>query len=299
MSSEAATTVEHVDADGVVTYESVHIPVSAPSPVEQVLAATEVSLRKRARVALKSGYLPTSVYTEEQVLMIVRAGEELGLPFMASLRTISLVEGKIALEATLMRALALRKIKGSKIVFHECSAERCVVEMSRPSAAIMVTYGIVDAQRAELTKKTNWKKHPISMLIARASAIGCRAIFADALMGGSVYDPDELDRSGDGSMSEQDVEIERYKQEIEALAVALPEEKREACLRQTRDAALTSNVTLLLKIRDRVKSLVDRQEPLEEPTEKPEVVNALSGGANAEANESTQRAPEAQEEIVS
>jgi hypothetical protein len=292
MSSEAASHVEHIDADGVVTYESVPVPSPA---VEQILAATEVSLRKRARVALKSGYLPTSVYTEEQVLMIVRAGEELGLPFMASLRSISLVEGKIALEATLMRALALRKIKGSKIVFHECTAQRCVVEMSRPSAAIMVTYAIEDAQRAELTKKANWRRHPISMLIARASAIGCRAIFADALLGGSVYDPDELDRSGD-AMSEQDVEIERYKQEIEALAVALPEEKREACLRQTRDATLTNNVTLLQKIRDRVKSLVDPQDPPEEPTKTPEtpetpeteVVTVLSGGAIAEETKSTQ-----------
>lgn len=283
--------VERVDADGVVTYEPVPLdPMPIASPVEQVLLATEFSLRKRARVALKSGYLPTSIYTEEQVLMIVRAGEELGLPFMASLRSISLVEGKIALEATLMRALALRKIKGSKIVFHECSAQRCVVEMSRPSAAIMVTYSVEDAQRAELTKKTNWRRHPISMLIARASAIGCRAIFADALLGGSVYDPDELDRSGDGSMSEQDVEIERFKQEIEALAVALPEEKREACLRQTRDAALTGNVALLQKIRDRVKSLVDPQDPPEEPVgdSEVEVVNALSGGANAEETQSTQ-----------
>lgn len=295
--SAAVSFVEKVDEDGVVTYEPKSIPqptqpAKLPAAVEQVLAATEVSLRKRARIALKSGYLPTSVYTEEQVLMIARAGEELGLPFISSLRSISLVEGKISLEATLMRALVLRKVKGSRIIFRECSSQRCLVEMSRPSASITVEYTIEDAARAELLKKSVWKKNPISMLIARASAIGCRAIFGDVLFGGNAYDPDEL--GDEESMSDQDVEIEQCRQEIEALAVALPEEKRNICLSQTRNAVLLRNGVLLQKIRNRVKSLLDSP-PVEEPTDKQRMVNALPGEAVTETTD-THRT---QEEIES
>jgi hypothetical protein len=188
--------------------------------IEQVLVATEAQLRRKARIAIKSGYLPSNIYTEDQVLTIVRAGEELGLPFMSSLRAIHLIEGKIALEATAMRALVFRKIPGARIDFIECSAERCIVEMQRPGGKTNVfAFTIEDARRAGLLGKKNWK-YPVSMLIARASTIGIRAIFPDAILGGFgiMSELDELEDEADKQpqpMSDIDIEIEKLRSEIQ------------------------------------------------------------------------------------
>lgn len=239
--------------------------------IDAIIIAPEISLRKKARVALKSGYLPTTMFSEEQVVTIARAGEELGLPFMSSLRSISLVDGKITLEAGLMRALVFRRIKGAKIDFIECTSEKCIVEMQREGGKVnRFVYTIEDAKQAGLLKKSNWQKYPISMLIARASAIGCRSIFPDALLGGSVYDPDEIGLT----ISEYEIEIERLKSEIISLAVALPEEKRTACLDQTQDAVSRCNVTLLEKILLRTREIVEGRELQEGKVEVVQVVES-------------------------
>jgi hypothetical protein len=236
-------------------------PKAKPA-IEQVLVATEAQLRRKARIALKSGYLPSTVYTEDQVLTIVRAGEELGLPFMSSLRSIHLIEGKIGLDATVMRALVFRKIPGARIDFLECSAERCLVEMQRPGGKTNVfAFTIEDARRAGLLKKNNWIKYPISMLIARASALGIRAIFPDAILGadGLMYELDEIsdEISLHPKMSERDIEIEKIRSQILALIVSMPEEKRTACIDQTNRAAEKYNIELLNKILARTKEIVE------------------------------------------
>jgi hypothetical protein len=239
-------------------------------PIDAIIVAPEVALRKKARVALKSGYLPSTIFTEEQVVTIVRAGEELGIPFMSSLRSISLVDGKITLEAGLMRALVFRRIRDAQIDFIECSSEKCIVEMQRPGGKVnRFIYTIDDAKVAGLLKKSNWQKYPISMLIARASAIGCRAIFPDALIGGSIYDPDEI---GNLPPSEFDIEIERIRQDILSLAVALPEDKRTVCLDQTQEAVSRCNVVMLEKILFRVREIVEGRN-VEEGTVEVEVVS--------------------------
>jgi len=253
-------------------------PVSATAPVEakvdlpkpeekrpvleQVLIATEAQLRRKARIAIKSGYLPSNIYTEDQVLTIVRAGEELGLPFMSSLRAIHLIEGKIALEATAMRALVFRKIPGARIDFIECSADRCIVEMQRPGGKTNTfAFTIEDARRAGLLGKKNWK-YPVSMLIARASTIGIRAIFPDAILGGFgiMSELDELEDEADRHpqpMSDIDIEIERLRTEILTASAPMAADKRATCLDQTNKAAANYNIELLQKILSRAKEIVE------------------------------------------
>jgi len=223
-----------------------------------------IMLREKAKVFLRSGYAPVSMYREEQVITIVRAGQELGLPFHASLRCISIIEGKIALEAALMRALVFRKIKGARIDFIECSAERCVVEMQRPGGRVNAfVYTIEDARRAGLLSKKNWQRHPISMLIARASSIGCKAIFADALLGGNVFDPDEIDEITNENSDEQ-LEIDKLRESIYALASSLSEERRVVCLQQAQQAISQRNTTLLEKILAKLREIVEGRELREE-----------------------------------
>jgi hypothetical protein len=264
--------------------------------IEQVLVATEAQLRRKARIAIKSGYLPSNIYTEDQVLTIVRAGEELGLPFMSSLRCIYLIEGKIALEATAMRALVFRKIPGARIDFIECSAERCLVEMQRPGGKTnLFAFTIEDARRAGLLAKKNWK-YPISMLIARASTIGIKAIFPDAILGGFglAYEVDEIDDDKVGPLSETDIEIEKLRSEILIVSSSMPDDKRLACLDQTNKAAAKYNIELLQKILLRAKEVVGTAptQPATPPGTQPTTTSPITKesplGDSEKENEGTQ-----------
>lgn len=217
---------------------------------------SELQIRRKAKLAIRSGYLPPNIFTEEQVFVIVKAGEELGIPFMSSLRCISLVEGKITLESSLMRALVFRRIPGSRIDFVEASSEKCIVEMQRPGGKVnRFVFTIEDAKKAGLAQKKNWQRFPISMLISRVSAIGCRAVFPDALLGGNVFDPEELE--GSSVASDYDIEIENLKQSISAIVRDLPEEKRTICIDQMNEAVSRGNISMLKKILSRTKEIIE------------------------------------------
>lgn len=122
-------------------------------------------------------------------------GRELGIPPMMALSHIHVIEGRPTASAELMRALVQKA--GHVIFVREQSPELATVvakrrEWSETMPLVEVTYTIDEAKEAGLTGKSNWKKHPTDMLVARATSRMCRQVFADVLMGAS-YTPDELD----------------------------------------------------------------------------------------------------------
>jgi len=133
--------------------------------------------------------------------------------------------------------------------------------MQRPGGKTnLFAFTIGDAQRAGLVKKNNWMKYPISMLIARASAMGIRAIFPDAILGGCgmVYEIDEIDdRETPSGLSDRDIEIERLRTEILTASAPMAADKRATCLDQTNKAAANYNIELLQKILSRAKEIVE------------------------------------------
>lgn len=267
MNEETASDGSVYDAETGVVISSNYLPAQKEALQINSKPSSEVQIRRKAKLALKSGYLPPNIFNEEQVFVIVKAGEELGIPFMSSLRCISLVEGKITLESSLMRALVFRRIPGARIDFVEATSEKCVVEMQRPGGKVnSFTFTIEDAKKAGLAQKKNWQRFPISMLISRVSAIGCRAVFPDALLGGNIYDPEELE--GASVVSEFELEVEKIKQSISAIVMELPEEKRTICIDQMNDAANRGNLTMLQKILSRTKEII---EELKENTKNVEV----------------------------
>ena len=127
------------------------------------------------------------------VLAVVLAGHELGLGPMQSLQTIDLIQGRPALSPEGMRALVLSRGHGLTV---EARDDQCTVKVRRREWAAgdwsAFTFTMVDAERAGLTEKDNWVKYPRAMLMARATAEACRAVFADVIAGLS-YVADELD----------------------------------------------------------------------------------------------------------
>lgn len=133
------------------------------------------------------------------VFVTLMAGHELGLPPMASLRGIHVVEGKPVLAAATMVAIVLAT--GSAEYFQRVAEtdDSVTYETKRRGAPAPVrcTWTMKMAQQAKLTGKDNWSKYPRAMLKARCQAELAREVYPDKLAG--VYDPDEaadFQRSG-------------------------------------------------------------------------------------------------------
>jgi hypothetical protein len=154
--------------------------------------------RQMAAVYAKSSLLPQDLRGKEaDVFVTIMAGQELGLPPMASLRGIHVVKGKPVLSADAMVAVALRS--------GQCEYFRCIDEsnivatyetkrVGSPKPQTM-SWSIEDARAAGLAGGDNWKRYPRAMLKARCKAALARDVYPDVLAG--VYDEDEAREFGD------------------------------------------------------------------------------------------------------
>lgn len=128
----------------------------------------------------------------EAVLACILAGNEVGVSPMQSLSKIHVIDGRPAMAAELMRAIVLRE--GHELWIEESTSTTCTVVGKRKDSdrETRVTWTLDDAQRAGLKGRKNWQAYPGPMLLARATAGLCRAIFPDVLAGIS-YTVEELE----------------------------------------------------------------------------------------------------------
>lgn len=128
----------------------------------------------------------------EAVVAAILYGAELGVTPMESLAEISVIEGRPAISAQLMRRLVLQA--GHELWAEEATTVRCTLCARRAGSERVhkVTWTMDDAKKAGLAGRPNWTRYPREMLIARATASLCRTYFADEL-GAARYVPDELE----------------------------------------------------------------------------------------------------------
>lgn len=168
------------------------VTVTAPSYQLQLDPRSMTDARVLASDMFKSR-LFEAYGTPQGVLATIMLGRELGLPAMAALRQIHVIEGKQALSAQLMVALVLKSGMAEyfePIAFDETAA---VFETKRKGARnpVRLTHTIEMARTAGLVKdKSNWLKVPVDMLMARAQSRLCRLVYPDIV--GGLYTPDEL-----------------------------------------------------------------------------------------------------------
>ncbi len=135
----------------------------------------------------------SSYGTPQAVLSTVMLGRELGLPAMASLRGVHIVEGRHALSAQLMVALVLKSGFAEYFEPVEFNDQHAVWVTKRKGARkeVQLEHTIQMAEIAGLVKdKSNWKKVPIDMLNARCQSRLARMVYPDIV--GGLYTPDEL-----------------------------------------------------------------------------------------------------------
>jgi hypothetical protein len=167
--------------------------VAVYTPQQQVQMAADL-WDLAERLAGTAEFIPKALIGRpEAVLATMLKGTELGLGLMQSLSAIHFVEGRPTLSAELMRAVV--QARGHEIVVNESSDRLCTISGRRASSSVFqrFTFTIDDARRAGLMGKDVWKKYPQAMLLARASSLLCRAVFADCLAGIS-YTTEELGR---------------------------------------------------------------------------------------------------------
>lgn len=136
----------------------------------------------------------SSYGTPQAILSTVMVGREMGIPAMASLRGIHIVEGKHALSSALIVGLVLKSGLAEFFEPLEFDETKAVFETKRKGArnAVKLTYTLEMAKTAGLVKpNSNWVKSPMAMCIARAQAMLARLIYPDLLAG--VYTPEELE----------------------------------------------------------------------------------------------------------
>lgn len=126
------------------------------------------------------------------VLACMLKGREVGLPEMAALGLIHVIEGRPTMAAEAMRALVLSK--GHELWEEDYTNSRVTLCGSRTGSdrVSKVTWTLDDAKRANLAGKDNWRKYPRAMLLARSTGELCRMIFADVL-GGISYTIEEIE----------------------------------------------------------------------------------------------------------
>jgi hypothetical protein len=124
------------------------------------------------------------------VIAIIQAGFELGIPPVAALNTMAVINGRLALEAKALLAVAQKKAGVSWKVLQETN-DICEMEFSRPGfSPITVSFTAKEAQDAGLLVKQNWKTYRRDMMFARCASRGIRRIAPDAVLG--MYSREEM-----------------------------------------------------------------------------------------------------------
>jgi hypothetical protein len=138
---------------------------------------------------MKSGKYPPEM-NEATMLNIMLTARDLGIsPLKALNGGFYIVNGKISMSTNLM--IDRIRSEGHSIKIIEWTREKCVVIGKRKDNddSCKVEYTMEDAQLAGLLNSPTWKKHPKSMLSARAHSMLARVLFPDVV--GSAYSEDE------------------------------------------------------------------------------------------------------------
>lgn len=143
--------------------------------------------------------LPKHITTKGAALAVIMAGDELGIPPMAALRGLFLVNGKVGMDYSLMVGLLRRA--GYRVVWKDKSDTRCELLLTHPDGTTHTEVWDVDrAKKAKLWGNSGpWSTYPEAMLTARCVSSAARAFAGDVLAG--CYSMEEVREISGGTAS--------------------------------------------------------------------------------------------------
>lgn len=167
------------------------VPAAVDAPAVDTLDLVPKAFELANHIA-RTEFVPGALRGKpEAVMAAILTGHEVGIGAMQALSKIHVIDGRPAMAAELMRGLVLRA--GHELWIEESSTTKCTVVGVRAGSSreTRITFTMDDAKRAGLDGRKNWRSYPAAMLLARATAALCRAVFPDVLAGIS-YTTEEL-----------------------------------------------------------------------------------------------------------
>lgn len=162
------------------TKHEVALTGSSMIPSNHELTVYQVMARNAAQSQLYK------TLSESQIMMIMLAARELGVPPMLSLNGgINCINGKVELSARLMGNMIRQR--GHSFTTKVLNKEQCVLIGKRcdNGDTMEATFTWQDAKEAGLTGKAVWKSYTEDMLYARALSRLARRLFPDVI--GTAY----------------------------------------------------------------------------------------------------------------
>lgn len=179
------------------------VPAIVRAPVQignrGITLTTMDELVRFAQAVSKSGLAPKGIETPEAIFVALEMGMEVGLPLMASLQNIAVINGRPTIwgDAQLAVVRSTGELeecsewyeeKGKKLprnpsTFTDDTMAVCRVKRRSQDAA-ETGFSVADAKRANLWGKAGpWTQYPARMLRFRARSSALRDQFGDALRG--------------------------------------------------------------------------------------------------------------------
>ena len=153
------------------------------------------NLRSLAKEFLDSKMFP-GIHSVAGFVTVIQAGFELGFQPVQSLQCMSIVKGRLCLEAKALLAVANQRA-GVTWEIVKLDATECTMIFKRPDFEDMrVSFTEEDARRAGLANKDNYKNWPEDMNFARCSSRGVRRIAPDAILS-APYSAEEMEDAPD------------------------------------------------------------------------------------------------------
>lgn len=183
-------------------------------------------LQRIGKLMAASGYF-TDAKDAAQAAVKILAGDELGIPPVASMMGIYIVQGKVQLGGNLIAS----RIRAHGYDYHvsHISAEKCVIEFrSRLNAENKRTvlgessFSIQDAEKAGIASAT-YKKYPRNMLFNRAISNGAKWFVPDVFSGIPIYSEGELEAEQSATSQAVDDAVDSYVNAAIQKVVAVPE----------------------------------------------------------------------------
>jgi len=155
---------------------------------DTALVPSAENILKLAHALHQSGMFP-HVQNKYGALAIIEYGRELGIQPVIALQTMSVIQGKICIEAKVMLAMAEKK--GVEVEILEKSKQISRVKFTKKGKEPFTeAFNIKDAERMGFLKKSNWIMYPEEMLFWRCISKGLRAYDPGSILG--LYSREEM-----------------------------------------------------------------------------------------------------------
>ena len=156
-----------------------------------------------ATALIKSGFLPKSLSTVDQVFTLITMSQELQVGMWQAINGINIIQGKPTVSPQLMLALINRSGQLEDMTITE-GADYCEVTMKRHGrSAYTYRFTDADAKAMGLLDKDNWRKQKPVMRKWRTVSGCSRVVFPDVIQG--MYTTEEI--APDNTMVSEDGEV--------------------------------------------------------------------------------------------